>query len=228
MSIATQSTPSVLSSARFFSTPALQLTLSCIYISGSPPPTRPARPQHPRPSSTSQARATRYLRRSIWDAVSGTLHPGRPIRDVLSRRAIRNSPASLAPVRGAELIVTEQGVENPDRAPLLDVLVPASSASAYVRQQSLPSRPVKRVLVSQYEPQSKKRLRRDAVVVVPVGGIDPAHGTDGRVSHAQHGRPLECDRIGEPFLAGRPERERRGRDAEELRGDIVVAAVKTP
>src|SRR5207248_3662224 len=85
---------------------------------------------------------------------------------------------------------------------------------------------VERDLAIENETQREQRLWRDTVVVVGIARA--VQRPDAGVARAEHSRPLKRDRVGEPPLAGRAERQRGARDAKDLRRDVVVTAVEPP
>eukprot|EP01136_Pigoraptor_vietnamica_P029142 Opistho-1_new@87099 len=86
---------------------------------------------------------------------------------------------------------------------------------------------VDRGAVAGDQPQREAQARRHAVVVVAVLG-GAAQRAGGRVAQAGEHRALQCQPLGGPPLPGRAERQRGGREVEDLRRQVVVAAVQAP
>ena len=80
--------------------------------------------------------------------------------------------------------------------------------------------------VAKDEAEREESLRGDAVVVVPLPRSGDVAGR--AVADAAEDRALERHRFSEPPLEGGAERDGRARDTEDLRGYVVIAAVKSP
>src|SRR5512143_1234863 len=90
----------------------------------------------------------------------------------------------------------------------------------------LASRHVEHGLVAEDQAGRKKPLRRPAVMVVAF--LDGVDDTPRAISDSTECRSLERNRTCEPPLAGGAEGKGRAGDAEDLRRDVVEAAVQAP
>ena len=85
---------------------------------------------------------------------------------------------------------------------------------------------VKHNSVAQDKTKAEEPLRGDAVVVVALAYLGDIAGRG--IADAAEGRPLERYRSREPPLKGSPERDGGAGNAEDVRRDVVIAAVEAP
>ena len=125
--------------------------------------------------------------------------------------------------RDGMLVVHPQGER---RRPTGDVLRSTILGGSHAADEVLVRSDVKHGPVAEDEPEFEEPLRGRAVVIVAF--TRAVNDACRAVADAAESRALERHLVREPPLGGRPEREGRTRNAEDLRRNVVVRPVEAP